>query len=178
MYACIRFLALQLLINKHKVLRKNYKQDKIMNQQIAKTYSNLSNVPVFTNLMENFFGREFSELLGRDLGTAVPAVNIVEDTDHFRLDVAAPGLKKDDFKVSVHEQQLVISAVAQSSSEEKTEKFTRREFNYNSFQRSFTLPNTVNSEKIEARYVDGVLSVVVPKREEAKQKEARTIDVA
>ena len=91
-----------------------------------------------------------------------------EDENAFQIEVAAPGLKKEDFKLSLHENRLTISAKQEGNTEEKTEKYSRREFNYTSFQRTFTLPKNVYSEKIEASYTDGILHVGIPKKEEMK----------
>jgi HSP20 family protein len=105
-------------------------------------------------------------------------VNVAETSEAYRVEVAAPGLQKEKFNVSVNNNVLTISYKHEESTEEKQEKFTRREFFYTNFQRSFTLPNTVESERIEAKYSDGVLHILVPKREEAKVKPLRTIEIA
>jgi HSP20 family protein len=98
----------------------------------------------------------------------IPAVNVKEDEGAFQIEVAAPGLKKEDFKLSLHENRLTISAKQEEKTEEKTEKYSRQEFNYASFQRTFTLPKNVDGEKIEASYTDGILHVGLPKKEEIK----------
>ncbi|MCU0470423.1 MAG: Hsp20/alpha crystallin family protein [Arcicella sp.] len=98
----------------------------------------------------------------------IPAVNVKESENAFAIEVAAPGLKKEDFKISLHENRLTISAKQEESSAEKTDKYTRQEFNYTSFQRTFTLPKNVDGEKIEATYTDGILHVGLPKKEELK----------
>lgn len=121
------------------------------------------------SIFDDFFRNDFFEtgLLGRTLN--VPAVNIVEKTDEYKISLAAPGMKKNDFKIDVEGNMLIISAELEEKKEEKKEKFTREEFNYSSFSRSFTLPDEVNKEKIEAVYVDGVLKLTLPKKEEAKK---------
>ena len=98
----------------------------------------------------------------------IPAVNVKENENNFQIEVAAPGLKKEDFKLSLHENRLTISAKQEAKTEEKTEKYTRQEFNYTSFQRTFTLPKNVDGDKIEATYADGILQVGLPKKEELK----------
>lgn len=108
---------------------------------------------------------------------AVPAVNICEQKNEFLVSIAAPGLKKDDFKIDVEGNLLIISSEKEESKEEKDKKFTRREYNYSSFSRSFTLPAEINSEKIEATYDDGVLNIVLPRKEEAKMFSAKHIPV-
>lgn len=95
----------------------------------------------------------------------VPAVNISENGDQYRLTMAVPGLKKEDIKIDVAGNTLTI----RSEKEEKEENYSRREYNYSSFSRSFTLPGDVKAEAIEAQYNDGVLNVLLPKKEEAKK---------
>ncbi|GAA4456341.1 Hsp20/alpha crystallin family protein [Nibrella saemangeumensis] len=134
----------------------------------------------FPSLIENFFGRDMNEFF--NAGTAamsnVPAVNVVEHSDGFRIEVAAPGLKKEDFKLQLSHNNLTISAFKETQNEEKeNEKYTRREFSYTSFQRTFMLPNSVDAENIQASYTDGVLKIDIPKREEAKVKPPRQIEI-
>lgn len=100
---------------------------------------------------------------------SVPAVNIIENGNDYKLTLAAPGLKKDDFKIDINGNLLTISSEAEENKEEKDENYTRKEYNYSSFSRSFTLPDEVLKDKIEASYENGVLSVVLPKKEEAKK---------
>lgn len=106
-------------------------------------------------------------LMGRM--STVPAVNITENKDDFKVAMAAPGMKKDDFSIDMEGNMLTISCEKEENKEEKDERFNRKEYNYSSFSRSFTLPDDINKEKIEARYEDGVLKLVLPKKEEAKK---------
>lgn len=133
----------------------------------------------YPNLVNSFFNKELMDELfvPAHQGTA-PAVNVAESAEGYRIEVAAPGLQKSDFKLNLDHNRLTISAEKENKAEEKSEKYTRREFSYSSFQRTFTLPTTVDGEKINATYVDGVLHVELPKREEAKVKPARTIEIA
>jgi HSP20 family protein len=108
-----------------------------------------------------------SGLFGRVL--TIPAVNITENKDDFKVSLAAPGMKKNDFNIDVQGNILTISAEREEKKEEKEEDYTRKEYNFSSFSRSFTLPDEVNKEKIEATYVDGVLNLSLPKKEEAKK---------
>lgn len=126
------------------------------------------------------FGKDlFNELYNPVFSGSVPAVNVLEGVEGFKIEVAAPGLSKGDFKLNLEKNQLTISASKeQVNAENETEKYTRREFKYASFQRTFTLPNTVDGEKIGAAYADGILTVTLPKREEAKDKPAREIEIA
>jgi HSP20 family protein len=107
----------------------------------------------------------------------IPAVNITEHKDEYQVSLAVPGMKKDDFKIDVDGNMLTISSEKEENKEEKDKKFTRKEYNYSSFSRSFTLPEEINKEKIEARYEDGVLKIALPRRKEAKKLTAKQIAV-
>jgi HSP20 family protein len=116
-----------------------------------------------------------SGFLGKTMN--VPAVNITEHKNEYMVELAVPGMKKDDFKIDVDGNMLTISSEKEESSEEKEKKFTRKEYSYSSFSRSFTLPDEINLEKIEAKYEDGVLKLVLPRREEAKITTLKQITV-
>lgn len=107
----------------------------------------------------SFFGRIMT----------VPAVNILENKDGYKVSLAVPGMKKEDFNIDVEGNMITISCEREEDKEEKDEQFTRKEYNYSSFSRSFTLPEGVNNEKIEAKYEEGVLKLMLPKREETKK---------
>lgn len=113
------------------------------------------------------------------LNVTVPAVNIKETETDFTIELAVPGKKKDDFNVEVNNDVLTISSEAKTENEERTDdgKYTRREFSYSSFKRSFTLPETVDEEKIKASYEDGVLRLALPKKEEALPKPKKLIEI-
>jgi len=149
---------------------------------LVRTNGNL--FPAIPSLLNDFFTDDwFNSSLAnwRSNGTTLPAVNVRETNDDFRIEVAAPGMKRDDFKVELDNNALTISSQREDHREEndKDGGYTRREFSYQSFQRSFTLPeNKVEGDKISARYVDGILQVTVPKREEAKVKPAKQIAVS
>src|SRR5581483_6002150 len=96
-------------------------------------------------------------------------VNIAENKNHFDVSVAAPGLKKSDFNIDVEGNMLTISCEKEESKEDKDERYTRKEYNYTSFSRIFTLPEEVIKDKIEAAYEDGVLHITLPKTEQAKK---------
>jgi HSP20 family protein len=136
-----------------------------MGTQLAKLGERMPTV------MEDFF-KPWNDwfdggLLGRSIN--IPAVNITEQKDEFMVSLAAPGLKKDDFKIDVDGNLLTISSEKEEKKEEKEARYTRKEYNYTSFERSFTIPDEVNKEKIEARYEDGILKLALPKKEEAKK---------
>ncbi len=108
--------------------------------------------------------------------TATPSVNVAENDAAFRLEVAAPGLAKEDFKVNIEDNTLTISAENKVENETKEgEKFLRREFGYSTFKRSFTLPETIDVENIKAAYDNGVLHLTLPKIE--VKKALKTIDI-
>lgn len=107
----------------------------------------------------------------------VPAVNIIEKQNHFEISLAAPGMKKDDFQIDVEGNMLTISAEAEERKEDKEGRHTRQEYNFTSFSRSFTLPEGVQKDKIDASYENGVLKLVLPKTEEAKKTATKHIPV-
>jgi len=116
-----------------------------------------------------------TSLLNRTL--TVPAVNIVETKDHFNLSFAIPGMKKDDFHIDMEGNMLSVSCEKEESKEEKEHKYTRKEYNYSTFSRSFSLPEDVIKDKIQATYTDGVLHLTLPKKEEAKKSILKSIQV-
>jgi len=107
----------------------------------------------------------------------VPAVNITEKQDHYEISLGVPGMKKNDFNIDVEGNMLTISAETEEEREKKDERHTRREFNYTSFSRSFTLPEGVVRDKIDASYENGMLKLVVPKTEEARKPASKHIPV-
>lgn len=132
-------------------------------------------MPDFTNFFDGFLG---NDLLSRDFGTSVPAVNVSETADNFDIELSAPGYKKSDFKIEVDNGVLSISGEHKVETKEEGKTFSRKEFNYGSFKRSFNLPDIVDSEKIDAKYEDGILRLTIAKKEEAKPKPAREIKVS
>lgn len=124
---------------------------------------------------DNFFANRWFE---KEFNRSLPAVNVKENNKEFNIEFAAPGFKKNDFKINVEENILTISAEKQDEKNEEKDNYTRKEFSYNSFSRSFTLPQTVNADKIDAKYNDGILNLSIPKREEAKTQPKKEIKVA
>ncbi len=115
-----------------------------------------------------------------DTNTTIPSVNIKETAENYEVEVAAPGMTKKDFKVELDGNSLTISSERSNQKEEKgNERYTRKEFSYQSFQRTFTLQKDVmDVDKIEAKYENGLLHLLIPKKEEAKQKPARLIQIS
>ena len=109
--------------------------------------------------------------------TVEPALNIKETDDHFEIELAAPGFSKKDFNVTIEDGCLNISAEKKLTEEKKEEEYTRREFNYSAFERSLMLPESVKDEEIKAKYNDGILSFKVMKKEEAKKRPPKVIEV-
>lgn len=111
--------------------------------------------------------------------STLPAVNVRETDDDFFLELAAPGMSKKDFKINFQNNLLTISSEKTEKTEDTNDGYSRKEFSYTSFQRSFTVPgNEVDSDKITASYADGILNVKIPKREEVKPKPAREIKIS
>ncbi len=138
------------------------------------------NVPSF---FDDFFTRDlFDWSFGnQSFGNTLPAVNVMETNDKYELEVAAPGMTKNDFNIELDNNVLVISSSREMSNDEKDKagNYTRREFSYQSFKRSFNLPeNMVQADKISAKYADGVLRVVIPKTEAAKVKPPKMIKIS
>lgn len=109
---------------------------------------------------------------------SVPRVNIMETDEDFQVELAAPGMKREDFNIELDNNNLVIWSETSNSNESKESDYARREFSYESFRRSFFLPNTVDADQIEAKYQDGLLKLVIPKKEEAKRKPAKRIEIS
>lgn len=126
---------------------------------------------------ESLFDLNGGSLLGKLNTLNVPAANIVENKDNYEVSLAAPGMKKDDFNIDVEGNVLTISAEKEEKKEDVNERYSRKEFNYTSFSRSFTLPEWVNKEKIDASYENGLLKLHLPKTEEAKKLSAKHITV-
>ncbi len=133
------------------------------------------------NFFDDFFTKElfdFNNAGFAQSGITQPSMNVKDMNDGFEIQVAAPGMKKEDFTVNLDRNVLTISSEKQTQNEEKDEdgNFSRREFNYSSFRRSFTLPEAVEQEKIEATYEDGLLKITVPKKEQSTRM-LKTIEV-
>jgi len=141
----------------------------------------------FKNPRLPWYDTMFRDLLGSDRmltndffleNNWVPAMNVKETKDKFDIEIAAPGFNKKDFQISIENGLLKISAEHKEEGEEKDEDFTRREFNYNSFYRSFTLPENVNEEEvIDATYKRGILKLVLNKLQMEETVQKRVIEV-
>jgi HSP20 family protein len=107
----------------------------------------------------------------------MPSVNISEEKDHYMVSLAVPGLKKDDFKIDIDGNMLIISSEKEQNKEDKDKKYTRKEYSFSSFSRSFSLPEEINKEKITAKYEEGVLKISLPRNENVKKLSAKHIAV-
>lgn len=135
----------------------------------------------FPSLFDNLFSRDWMDWTNSnfsDTNTTMPAVNVKETNDEFEIEVAAPGMKKDDFKVNLENNVLTIESEKKEEQKQNEGDYTRREFSYQSFKRSFNIPeNQVNGDHIEAKYNEGILCITLPKREEVKPKPPREIKI-
>lgn len=146
---------------------------------IVKT--NRNTLPSFSNLFDDFFNTEIGNWRRSNFSnnnTTLPQVNIMEDDNGFMVEMAAPGMKKSDFNIELDQNLLTISSERNEESKEMKGRYSRREFAYHSFQRSFTLPEGANGEKIKANYKNGILEIAIPKKEEAKPKHPKTISIS
>src|ERR1700733_11386965 len=119
--------------------------------------------PFFSDVFDSILNDSF---LSDKLASRVPAVNIAETESQFEVELAVPGLKKEDFKISLDKNVLSVSADKQTETVNEDKKFTKREYSYQSFSRSFTLPESADHSKIEADYTDGILKLTITKKEE------------
>lgn len=127
--------------------------------------------------MDEIFNDSFFNNFMSTRSTTTPAVNIIEEDKEFRIDVAAPGLTKKDFKIDLNDDVLTISSERKEENEVTKDRYMRREFSYNSFSRSFTLPETIEQDKIKAEHGEGILKIHLPKKEEVVKKGPKSIEI-
>ncbi len=132
--------------------------------------------PAFSSLFNDFFENEMSGF--RPFGTAsgLPAVNISENEQHFHLELSAPGFTKEEIELSIENEILTVSGEKKSETEQTEKRYSRKEFSFQNFKRSFTLPENVDQEKIAARFEHGILHIELPKKE-IETKIARKIEL-
>lgn len=139
----------------------------------------LRNTRFLPSFTDDFFGKDFmADVFDSSVNKTIPEVNVIENADAFKIEVAAPGLEKNDFKIDVNNNVLTISSEKEVKNEDEKENYIRREFSYSSFQRSFSLPESVNQDKINAKHKDGILRIEIPKRDKAKEKPKREIKIS
>ena len=139
-------------------------------------------LPAWSGFFNDFLNRDWYEWTNQNYSqtnTTLPSVNIKENENEFEVEMAAPGMRKEDFKIELNNSVLAISSEKQSGDEIKEgNNVTRREFSYQSFSRSFSLPAIVETESISAKYENGILRIIIPKKEEAKPKPLKQIQVS
>jgi len=133
-----------------------------------------NNNQIFPSLINEFFNDDFGvNFLNRK--NSVPSVNTIENDNSFEIDLAVPGMKKDDFSIELDNNVLIISS--ETSNNVSNENIRLSEFNYSSFQRSFKVPESVNLDKIKGNYKNGILKIVLPKKKDSISKSNRVITI-
>ncbi len=134
----------------------------------------------FRTFVDEFLGEDYlpEESKKSQTGISTPAVNVIEGKDNFKIEVAAPGLDKKDFNIDLDQDVLTISSEKETEDKEEKDQYMRREFCYSTFCRSFTLPESADADNISAKHKDGILTISIPKKEEAKEKPPRKIDIS
>ncbi len=136
---------------------------------------NRSYVPAY---WDDFFNDKFfNQLKSTGSGESLPAVNISEDDKGYSIEVAVPGIAKDNFNLEIENDVLILSSEQEENKDEQKQNYLRREFSYQSFKRSFELPETIDQEQINATIDAGILTLSLPKKEEEIQKAPRQIEV-
>ena len=133
-----------------------------------------------SSFFDDFFNNDLLEIGRNNFSmTRKPFTNIIENDDDYIIELAIPGVKKDDVDIKVEKDQLIISSVREETSEEEDndKNYTKREFNYSSFRQAFHLPEVIDSEKISASYEDGILKVKLDKKETSVEKAPRSISI-
>jgi len=137
-------------------------------------YNNNNNNNNFPSLMSEFFNEDFGlNFVNRN--HSIPSVNSIENNDSFEIDLAVPGMKKDDFKIELIDKVLIISS--ENSNSIENDNMRLNEFNYSSFQRSFRIPESVELDKIKANYKNGILKIILPKKKDSITKPNRVIEI-
>ncbi len=138
-----------------------------------------SRKPVFNSILNEFFQTGFQDFVNPKAFTATsPRVNIVETKEAHLLEFSVPGFEKDNFSIDIDGDQLTVSGELGEKEENNDKSYARKEFAYSNFKRTFTLPETVDKEGIQAKYEQGILNVILPKKEEAKEQPPRKVLVA
>ncbi|ANH81815.1 heat-shock protein [Niabella ginsenosidivorans] len=148
---------------------------------LVKWNENKGALPGFSGWLDDFWSRDLFNWGNKNFSstqTTLPSVNVKETDGNYEVEVAAPGMDKKDFHITLDGNLLTISSEKQTNNEEEKANYTRREFSYQSFQRTFQLPkDVVDEESIQAKYENGVLQLTIPKKEEARKKVPKKIEV-
>jgi len=137
--------------------------------------------PTWSKFFNDFIDKDIFDYSNRhfsNTNTTLPAVNIKEDDGGYMVEMAVPGMEKADFRINLENNMLCISSEKKSESEKKDDNYSRKEFSYQSFSRSFSLPESADESKIDAKYQNGILIINIPKKEEAKPKPPRYIEIS
>jgi HSP20 family protein len=128
--------------------------------------------------LDRFLRNDF-DFWNNDSADTVPSINITEDKGNYKIEMAAPGLKKEDFNIDVEGNLLTISCEKKTETKEgnDSDNYSRREYNYSSFSRSLTLPEDIDGEKVNAKYIDGILNLTIPKKEDLQKNKSQKIKV-
>jgi HSP20 family protein len=158
----------------------NLKNQRTMTLVNFKNGNGPRNIPALNNVFgfPSFFSDTLERMWDEDDVNWMPSVNIKERADEFRIDLAVPGMNKEDFHVEVDNNVLTVSGERKEEKEDSNDKVTRKEFHYGAFKRSFSLPESANPEAVHASYKDGILSLTVAKKEELKRKPVKQITIA
>jgi len=124
----------------------------------------------FGGLFDDLINSSLSDFMGGTYVNSSPSINIIEENDRFLIEVASPGLEKKNFNIQIDNDHLIISAKKEEKSQEREDNCERQEFNYSSFERSFYLPETVDPSKVDANYQNGILTILLNKKEESINK--------
>ncbi|MGI6291704.1 MAG: Hsp20/alpha crystallin family protein [Bacteroidales bacterium] len=137
-----------------------------------------SYLPIYSNYWDDFFGRNLVDHFFSDEAKAnCPTANIIENEKDFQIELAIPGYKKDNFSVEINKNILTIKGEVSQEEEESKKQYTRREHCFSSFERHFTLPETINAEKIDAAYDSGMLLITLPKKEQKELETSKVIKI-
>jgi HSP20 family protein len=135
-------------------------------------------LPFWNSPLDRFFRNDFTDLWEGDITPTIPSINVTEEKNSFIVNMAAPGLKKEDFDISLEGDLLTISCEKETEKDGKENaNFTRREYNYSFFSRTVTLPETAESKDIVAKYTDGILNLTIPKKPESEKNNSKKIKV-
>ncbi|MCF6295347.1 MAG: Hsp20/alpha crystallin family protein [Flavobacteriaceae bacterium] len=141
--------------------------------------SNFNTLPSLPSWFDDILGRSFgTEFMSNfNTGLTLPSVNVKDTANEFIVEMAVPGLNKSDFDINIDNNVLSIAAESEIENNTESENYTRREFGYSSFKRTFAIPDSVNTERISASYKEGILKVLLPKHDEAKKKPIKSIKI-
>lgn len=139
--------------------------------------------PLFPSVFDDFFNTNWFDWTTKNFSgqnSTLPSVNVLEDEKEFQVEMAAPGMRKKDFKILLENNILNISSERKEEKKDmdKEKRFARKEFSYQSFTRSFTLPDVVEAEMISATYENGILKIKIPKKEEIIKKSRKKIEIS